>query len=143
MTDVATGWCEIQAVFGRSYRVMQDGFKQMLYNLPIPVIEIHPDNGNEFFNQHILRFWKDNVPDLDISRSRPYHKNENRFVEENNGSLIRAYIGHGRLDTLSQLLGMREIYKDLACYHNFFLPVMKTIRKDYSDGIHYRRVWRQ
>jgi hypothetical protein len=117
MLDVATGWCEIQAVFGRSYRVMEDGFDCILANLPIPVIEIHPDNGNEFFNQHLLRFWQEKVPDLDISRSRPYHKNDNRFVEDNNSSLVRAYIGHGRLDTLHQLLILREIYADLAIYH--------------------------
>ena len=141
MTDVATGWCEIQAVFGRSYRVMQDGFADILRNLPIPVIEIHPDNGSEFFNQHLLRFWKEKVPDLDISRSRPYHKNDNRFVEENNSSLVRAYIGHGRLDTLPQLQIVRDIYKDLMCYHNFFQPVMKTIHKDYLDELHYRRVF--
>ena len=90
MTDVATGWCEIQAVFGRSYRVMQDGFACILGNLPMPVIEIHPDNGSEFFNHHLLRFWKEKVPDLAISRSRPYQKNDNRFVEENNSSLVRA-----------------------------------------------------
>jgi len=141
MTDVATGWCEIQAIFGRSYRVMRDGFECILVNLPIPVIEIHPDNGNEFFNHHLLRFWKSKVPDLDISRSRPYHKNDNRFVEENNCSLVRAYIGHGRLDTLPHLLIMREIYEDLTCYHNFFQPVMKTIHKVQVDEFRYRRVF--
>lgn len=141
MTDVATGWCGIQAVFGRSYRVMKDGFEWILMNLPIPVIEIHPDNGSEFFNQHLLRFWKNALPDLDISRSRPYHKNDNRFVEENNSSLIRAYIGYGRLDTLQQLMILREIYNDLMFYHKFFQPVMKTIQKIHIDEVHYRRVF--
>ncbi len=141
MVDVATGWCGIQAVYGRSYRVMKDGFEWILANLPIPVVEIHPDNGNEFFNQHLLRFWKNTIPDLAISRSRPYHKNDNRFVEENNASLIRAYIGHGRLDTLQHLMILRDIYKDLMCYHNFFQPVMKTIQKNYIDEVHYRRVF--
>jgi hypothetical protein len=141
MIDVATGWCGIQAVFGRSYRVMRDGFEWILINLPIPIIEIHPDNGNEFFNQHLLRFWKNEIPDLAISRSRPYHKNDNRFVEENNASLIRAYIGHGRLDTLQHLMILREIYTDLMCYHNFFQPVMKMIQKNYIDEVHYRRVF--
>jgi len=141
MTDVATGWCEIQAVYGRSYHVMRDGFEQMLVNLPIPVLELHPDNGNEFFNQHLLRFWKDKISDLDISLSRPYHKNDNRFVEENNSSLIRAYIGHGRLDNFPQLLILRDIYKDLEWYHNFFQPVMKTVQKLQLDEFHYRRIF--
>ena len=143
MTDVATGWSEIQAVFGRSYRVMKDGFTCILGNLPMPVIEIHPDNGSEFFNHHLLRFWQEKVPDLFISRSRPYHKNDNRFVEENNRSLVRAYIGHGRLDTLHQLMILREIYEDLTSYHNFFQPVMKTVQKVYVDDLHYRRVFDQ
>ena len=120
---------------------MKDGFECILGNLPFPVLEIHPDNGSEFFNQHLLRFWDNTVPDLDISRSRPYHKNDNRFVEENNSSLVRAYVGHGRLDTLPHLLILREVYKDLMCYHNFFQPVMKTIQKVYNDEIRYRRVF--
>jgi hypothetical protein len=143
MSDITTGWCAIQAVYGRSYRVMVDGFECMLIDLPIPVIEIHPDNGIEFFNHHLIRFWGNKIPTLNISRSRPYHKNDNRFVEENNSSLVRAYIGHGRLDTLPQLTILRDIYKDLMCYHNFFQPVMKTIRKDYIDDLHYRRIFDQ
>lgn len=143
MTDVATGWSELQAVFGRSFRVMEDGFACILTHLPFPVIEIHPDNGAEFFNQCLLRFWKEKVPTLKISRSRPYHKNDNRFVEENNRSLVRAYVGHGRLDTLAQLSIMRALYEDLCCYHNFFLPVMKTVEKVALDELHYRRVFDQ
>jgi hypothetical protein len=143
MTDVATGWSEIQAVFGRSFRVMADGFACILAQLPFPVLEIHPDNGAEFFNRFLLRFWKEKVPDLAISRSRPYHKNDNRFVEENNRSLVRSYVGHGRLDTLEHLSILRDLYQDLCCYHNFFLPVMKTVEKVVLDEIHYKRVFDQ
>jgi hypothetical protein len=143
MTDVATGWSEIQAVFGRSFRVMEDGFACILAQLPFPVLEIHPDNGTEFFNKFLLGFWKERVPDLAISRSRPYHKNDNRFVEENNRSLVRAYVGHGRLDTLEHLSILRDLYQDLGCYHNFFLPVMKTVEKIALDEIHYKRVFDQ
>lgn len=53
------------------------------------------------------------------------------------------YIGHGRLDTLPQLHILRDIYKNLMCYHNFFQPVMKTIRKDYIDEFHYLIVFDQ
>ena len=74
LVDVVTGWCEIAAVLGRSYRVMQDGFAFMLSRLPIPVLEIHPDNGGEFFNKHILRFWNRALVNARITRSRPYHK---------------------------------------------------------------------
>jgi len=71
MVDVATGWVELRAVLGRSYLVMQDAFLQILKRLPFAIKEIHPDNGSEFFNHNLLRFWRQNFPHLRISRSRP------------------------------------------------------------------------
>ena len=139
MVDIATGWSEIVAVFGRSYRVMADGFDYILARLPFEVQEIHPDNGVEFFNQNLLRYWKEKAPDLQLSRSRPYQKNDNRFVEENNHSLIRAYIGHDRLDTQAQLKVLRQLHEKLWLYHNFFQPVMRLQEKEYVSPLQYRR----
>jgi hypothetical protein len=139
MVDIATGWSEIVAVFGRSYRVMADGFDYILARLPFEVQEIHPDNGAEFFNLNLLRYWKDKLPHLQLSRSRPYQKNDNRFVEENNHSLIRAYIGHDRLDTQVQLKVLRQLHEKLWLYHNFFQPVMRLQEKEYVSPLQYRR----
>jgi len=143
MVDIATGWSEVVAVYGRSYRVMADGFEYMLARLPFAVQEIHPDNGAEFFNRHLLRYWKEKVPDLQLSRSRPYQKNDNRFVEENNHSLIRTYIGHDRLDTQAQLKTLRQLYEKLWLYHNFFQPVMRLQEKEYVSSLQYRRKYDQ
>jgi hypothetical protein len=143
MVDIATGWSEIVAVFGRSYRVMADGFDYILARLPFEVQEIHPDNGVEFFNQNLLRYWKEKAPDLQLSRSRPYQKNDNRFVEENNHSLVRAYIGHDRLDTQVQLKVLRQLHEKLWLYHNFFQPVMRLQEKEYVSPLQYRRKYDQ
>jgi len=143
MVDVATGWSEIAAIFGRSYRVMTDGFEYLLARLPFPILELHPDNGAEFFNQFLLRFWKKKQPDLLLTRSRPYQKNDNRFVEENNQSLVRAYIGHGRLDTHAQLHILRQLYEKLWLFHNFFQPVMRLQEKEYLTPLQYRRKYDQ
>ncbi|MFZ2098018.1 MAG: hypothetical protein WAV05_15400, partial [Anaerolineales bacterium] len=143
MVDIATGWSEIVAVYGRSYRVMANGFDYALARLPFEVQEIHPDNGGEFFNHHLLRYWKEKVPDLQLSRSRPYQKNDNRFVEENNHSLIRTYIGHDRLDTQAQLKVLRQLYEKLWLYHNFFQPVMRLQEKEYVSSLQYRRKYDQ
>ena len=141
MVDVKTGWSEIEAVYGRSYLAIKDGFEAILRRLPFPIRELHPDNGNEFFNDHLLRFWQDKIPALVISRSRPYHKNDNRFVEENNHRLVRAYVGHGRLDRLDQLLILRQLYAALWLYHNFFQPIMRTQQKIVVHPQRYRRVF--
>ena len=129
MLDVATGWSERRAILGRSYRVMEDAFRCILIRLPFPVLEIHPDNGSEFLNHHLLRFWKDAVKGVHLSRSRPYHKNDNRFVEQKNSSLIRAYLGDGRLDTVAQVLLLNHIYDKLWIYDNFFQPVLRLQEK--------------
>lgn len=57
MTDVATGWSECVALLGWSYLVMQDGFQRIEKRLPFPILEVHPDNGSEFLNDHLVRFW--------------------------------------------------------------------------------------
>lgn len=143
MVDIATGWSEMVAVYGRSYRVMANGFEYMLARLPFGVLEIHPDNGVEFFSRNLLRYWKEKVPSLQLSRSRPYQKNDNRFVEENNHSLIRSYIGHDRLDTQAQLNALRQLYEKLWLYHNFFQPVMRLQEKEYVSPLQYRRKYDQ
>jgi len=129
LTDVATGWCEQAAILGHSQRVMQKAFEHILSRIPFPICEIHPDNGSEFFNHHLLRFWKDAVHGVHISRSRPFHKNDNRFVEQKNFTLVRAYLGHGRLDTVAQTLLLDQLYDRLWLYYNFFQPVMRVVEK--------------
>ena len=78
MIDVATGWSERVAVLGRSQKAMEEGFRLILKRLPFAVKHLHPDNGSEFFNHHLLRFWGEEITGLKLSRSRPYHKNDNR-----------------------------------------------------------------
>jgi hypothetical protein len=129
MLDVATSWSERVAVLGRSRIVMEDAFRRMLTRLPFPVLEIHPDNGSEFFNHHLLRFWKKQVQGVSLSRSRPYHKNDNRFVEQKNDTLVRAYVGYDRLDTVAQTLALNRLYDKMWVYYNLFQPVMRLTEK--------------
>jgi len=129
MVDVATGWSERQAMLGRSYVVVQDAFCSILQRLPFPVREIHPDNGSEFFNHHLKRFWKETVKDVHLSRSRPFHKNDNPFVEQRNANPVRAYLGYDRLDSVAQTQAVNRLYDKLWVYSNLFQPVMRTVEK--------------
>ena len=130
--DVASGWSEIVPVYGNSFAAMKDGFDYLLAHLPFPVLEFHPDNGAEFINKLLLRHWRELVPNLDVTRSKPYRKNDNRFVEENNNSLIRAYVGSSRFDSAPQLEALRELEELLWLYHNCFLPCMRLQEKTIS-----------
>jgi len=132
LLDVASGWSEIVPVYGNSFAAMKDGFDYLLARLPFPVLEFHPDNGSEFINKLLLKHWKELVPDLDVTRSKPYRKNDNRFIEENNNSLIRAYVGPSRFDSAAQLATLRELEELLWLYHNCFLPCMRLQEKSIS-----------
>jgi hypothetical protein len=118
--DVATGWSERAATLGRSYLVMEDAFICFLHRLPFSLLEFHPDNDSVFFNNHMFRFWGETVPGVRLSRSRPYHKNDNRFVEQKNFTLIRAYLGYQRFDTVAQTLAINHLYDDMWLYHKYF-----------------------
>jgi len=130
--DVATAWSERVAVMGRSYLVMKDGFSRILARLPFPVQEFHPDNGGEFFNNHMLRFWRGLKPKPQLSRSRPYHKNDNRFVEQKNSTLVRAFLGYDRLDTAAHTLAVNQLYDMMWVYYNLFQPVMRLSEKTWT-----------
>lgn len=143
--DVTTGWSERAATLGRSFRVMKDAFICLLHRLPFPLIEFHPDNDSVFFNNHMFRFWGKDVPGVRLSRSRPYHKNDNRFVEQKNFTLIRAYLGYQRFDTVAQTRALNHLYDLMWLYYNFFQPVMRLEEKVFTpaDNGHLGRVTRR
>ena len=142
MVDVATGWSERVAVMGRGQRAMEAGFKHILDRVPFPLVELHPDNGSEFFNAHLVRFWKESVVGVHLSRSRPYQKNDNRFVEQKNDTLVRQYFGDLRFDRCEEIEAMNALYEQMWVYYNLFQPVMHLIGKTVVDD-KVRRKWDQ
>jgi len=140
MIDVATGWSERAAILGRSQRAMEAGTRLILARLPFPIKELHPDNGPEFLNNHLVRIWGEAITGLQLSRSRPYQKNDNRFVEQKNDTLVRAYLGPARLDTPEQCAAVNALYDQMWVYYNLFQPVLHLIEKTH-DGTRIRRKW--
>ena len=142
MIDVATGWSERVAVLGRSYLVMADGFRRCQARLPFGVLELHPDNGSEFLNDLMLDFWNKQPQSPAFSRSRPYRKNDNRFVEQKNYSEVRVYFGYDRLDTVGHTNRLNLLYDRLWLYTNFFQPVLRLAKKTVThsgDTTHIKR----
>jgi len=68
---------------------------------------------------------------------------EYRFVEENNNSLVRAYVGRMRMDTYAHLKVLRHLYEKLRLYHNIFQPVLRLQEKIYTNELQYRRIFDQ
>lgn len=129
-------------MLGRSQRVMEDAFVRIASRLPFPILEVHPDNGGEFLNHHLLRFFQERFRGPRTSRSRPWQKNDNRFVERTNGAVVRAWLGHDRLDSAAQAVALNRLYDQLWVYQNFFQPLRRLQSKEVDPATHrVRRKW--
>ncbi len=134
--DPASYWWDAVAVMGKGQRETERALDEQRKRAPIPWHELHPDNGTSFINWHL---WQYAVrTNLNLSRSRPFQKNDNCFVEQSNRTSVRDYVGHVRYDTLQELRLINELYTLLRDYKNFFQPVMRLKEKIRDKG-HIRR----
>jgi len=127
VTDVCTGWTEMQAVKNKAQIWVFEALKDIRKRLPFDLLGIDSDNGSEFINDHLVRFCREEQ--ITFTRSRSYRKNDNCFVEQKNYTIVRRHVGYSRYDTeIAQKL-LNELYGHLRLYVNFFQPVMKLIQK--------------
>ena len=64
--------------------------------MPFPLRGIDTDNGSEFINELLITFCTDHG--IEFTRSRPCRKNDQAWVEQKNGSVVRRLVGYGRLE---------------------------------------------
>src|SRR5450756_1155401 len=90
VTDVVTGWTETRAVRNKSQEQVFAALSSIRGDLPFPLLGIHSDNGSEFMNNHLIRYC--HQQHITLTRSRPYRKNDNCFVEQKNWSIVRRTV---------------------------------------------------
>ena len=136
--DVATGWSGRRAILGRSYVVVADALHTIFEQFPFPVVQLHVDNGSEFLNHLLIRFLQQFYPAIELLRSAPRHPNDNRFVEQKNYTLVRAFTGDWRLDTVTQTHFLNTIYALMDSYYNLWQPVLHQVEKRFvpADDMH-------
>ena len=127
-TDVATLWGERRAQWNKGQEVTRESIEAMRKDNPFPWTELHPDSGGEFLNWHLLQYTKDT--NLRLTRSRPYHKNDNNFVEERNGHIVRTYVGYQRLDAREVVDALNNLYDVLTPYLNHFIASRRIVLKE-------------
>ncbi len=133
IVDISSGWWTGAAVMGKGQETALKAIDESLSRLPFNPFEMHPDNGTNILNHIIYEYAF--VRSIVLSRSRAYKKNDNCFIEEKNRTRIRHNIGYLRHDTESELKIIDSLYKDLLePYVNFFLPVIKLVKKERING---------
>ncbi len=133
--DVATGWCEPVAVWGKGQERVKGAVYDVRKRLPMPMLGLDSDNGSEFINQSLYEYCQRNG--ITFTRSRPYKKNDSCHVEQKNWSVIRRVIGYDRFSSKVAFKGLDDVYTLLRLYVNFFQPVLKLVSKNrYGAKVH-------
>ncbi len=128
--DIATGWTEQRAVWGKGESGVLEQIKDVENNLPFPLLGFDSDNGSEFLNHHLFRHFTQRKQPIHFTRSRPYHKDDNAHIEQKNWTHVRQWFGYHRLDNPAVVPLMNKLYtSQWRLYHNFFCPSVKLISK--------------
>jgi hypothetical protein len=127
-TDVPTLWGSRRAQWNKGQEVTVASMDYMEKDIPFSVGEWHPDSGSEFINWHCYDWCKNR--DVRLTRSRPNHKNDNCFVEERNGHVVRRWVGYARLDVYEVVDALNEVYDVLTPYFNHFVASRRTTKKE-------------
>ena len=128
LTDVSTGWTELAAVQNRAQVWVFEALQEVCRRLPFRLLGLDSDNGGEFINHHLKRYCEQE--EITFTRSRPYRKNDNCFVEQKNYSVVRRHVGYQRFDTEAEVQLLNQLYEQLRLYVNFFLPSQKLKEKE-------------
>ena len=125
--DIATGWVECRAVWGKGQQRVGGAVDAAARLLPFPLLGLDSDNGSEFLNHHLYAYCQSRG--VTFTRSRPYRKNDNAHVEQKNWSVVRRLIGYGRYASRDSFRQLARTYGLARQYVNYFQPVMKLKSK--------------
>jgi hypothetical protein len=129
--DIATGWSEQRAVWGKGETDVLQQIKHIEQSLPFPLLGFDCDNGGEFLNYHLLKHLTQRKNPVQFTRSRAYHKDDNAHVEQKNWTHVRQWIGYQRLDDPNVVPLLNHLYAhEWRLFHNFFSPSMKLLSKE-------------
>ena len=129
--DIATGWTEQRAIWGKNYQDVIEQIKDIERSLPFPILGFDADNGSEFLNYHLLRYLTDRKRPIQFTRSRAYKKDDNAHIEQKNWTHVRQWLGYDRLDNPKAVPLMNQLYTtEWRLFQNFFCPSVKLISKE-------------
>ncbi len=140
LTDIHTGWTECRATWNNGATGVIKQIKNIEVGLPFKLQGFDCDNGSEFLNHYLVRYFTDHKPRVKFTRSRPYKKNDNAHVEQKNWSHVRALLGYDRLDNPKLVELINSLYaKQWSRFQNHFCPTLKLLDKKRINSKYYRK----
>jgi hypothetical protein len=127
LTDIASGWTEGAAMVVREQTLITVTVEEVRVRLPFPMLGLDVDNDSAFINETVVDYCKDRK--LELTRSRAYKKNDQAWIEQKNGSVVRRMVGYGRLEGVAATIALGELHDVVRLYVNFFQPSFKLKSK--------------
>jgi hypothetical protein len=139
LTDIHSGWTESRALLGKSQVAVQQGLDEIEKGLPFRLLGLDSDNGSEFINWHLQRWCEQKQ--IQLTRGRPYKKDDNAHVEQKNWTHVRKLLGWERYDSAAAVEAINDLYREeLRWWMNLYLPSVKLVKK-VRVGSKVRRVY--
>ena len=139
LTDVGSGWTEECALLNNAHRWVKEQIIHAHETLPFPMLGIDSDNGGEFINHQVLDWCVQNG--IKFTRSRPYRKNDNCFVEQKNGDVVRKTVGYARFEGENALNALSDVYRYLNPLLNYFYPTIRLTAKEKLPSGRYKKIY--
>jgi hypothetical protein len=140
LTDINSAWTENRATWNKGSHGVCLQIEDIEKNLPFPILGFDCDNGSEFLNYHLMRYFSQRDKAVQFTRSRPYRKNDNAHVEQKNWTHVRHLFGYDRFDKPCLVKLMNDLYKnEWSLYQNHFCPTMKLVEKKKINSRYYKR----
>src|SRR5713101_6491790 len=136
LTDIATGWTECAPLLVREQRLLTEVLGELRKLLPFPLLGLDTDNDSVFMNETVRDYCKQ--AGIEFTRCRPYRKNDQAWVEQKNGAVVRRAIGYRRFEGLEAAAALARLYAALRLFVNFFQPSFKLAAKS-RDGAKVRK----
>lgn len=127
LTDISSGWTECIPLLVRDSALVVESLAGLRTTMPFPLRGIDADNGSEFMNERVVDFCLEHH--IEFTRSRPYHKNDQAWIEQKNGSVVRRLVGYRRLEGVKAAKALARLYAASRFFVNFFQPSFRLLSK--------------
>jgi hypothetical protein len=127
LTDIASGWTEAAAMVVREQTLVTLTVEEVRVRLPFPMLGLDVDNDSAFINETVVDYCKERC--LELTRSRAYKKNDQAWIEQKNGAVVRRLVGYGRLESAAAATALGNLHEIARLYVNFFQPSFKLKSK--------------
>ena len=131
LTDIATGWTECAPLLVREQKLLTEVLGEVRKRMPFALLGFDTDNDSVFMNETVKTYCEETG--LVFTRCRPYRKNDQAWVEQKNGAVVRHAVGYRRYEGLEAAAALARLYAALRLYVNFFQPSFKLAEKP-RDG---------